>query len=282
MTRKAEAMFAKPTSSKQKIRVGRFLVWSTIVTLLACSPASPALADADEGNPNVVPPRSKVGGLTYGEWAGAWWQWLLPIPPCSTGVNPADPTQCAGTPAPNLDLTGAQCGVNQPAFGQDKVWFLAGTAYPTSVFGPPTRSCTVPADTHTFFPIINVIDDWPCPAAFNFNPPPGRSLEDFLTNDADTITNGVTALNVEVDGVAIKNPFKYRATSRLVGFTADPGWVFNDPCILEKQQVGVADGYWIMLRPLSKGHHTLHFRGVNTLFNPPFETEVTYHLTIGP
>ena len=268
--------------TQQASSTHRLLAWTATIVLLICTLASPAPANDDEGHPHIVSPKSKVGGLTYGEWGAAWWQWLLPIPPCSTGVNPADPTQCAGTPAPNLDLTGDQCGVNQPAFGQDKVWFLAGTAYPTSVFGAPTRTCTVPANTHIFFPIINVIDDWPCPKAFNFNPPPGRSLQDFLTKDADTITKGVTELSVEVDGVAVKHPFKYRATSPLVGFTADPGWAFNDPCILEEQQVGVADGYWIMLRPLSKGHHTLHFRGVNTLFAPPFETEVTYHLTIGP
>jgi hypothetical protein len=38
-------------------------------------------------------------------------------------------------------------------------------------------------------------------------------LEDFLTNDADTIIKGVTVLGVEVDGVAVKHPLKYRATS---------------------------------------------------------------------
>lgn len=81
-----------------------------------------------------------------------------------------------------------------------------------------------------------------------------------------------------MDGVALKHPLKFRATSPLVGFTADPGWIFNDPCVTGTPQVGVADGYWIMLRPLSPGPHTLHFRGAFT----GFATEVTYHLTVGP
>src|SRR5215471_11359027 len=99
-----------------------------VVLVAVCALAS----SADQSSPSVVPPDATVAGLTYGEWGGAWWQWLLPIPPCSSGpVDPNHPTACAGTPAPNLDTTGASCGLHQSG----SVWFLAGTAYDTSVFG---------------------------------------------------------------------------------------------------------------------------------------------------
>ena len=43
----------------------------------------------------------------------------------------------------------------------------------------------------------------------------------------------------------------------------------------------VADGYWILLPPLSPGKHTIHFRGVLPLpeFAFTFETEVTYYIS---
>ena len=38
----------------------------------------------------------------------------------------------------------------------------------------------------------------------------------------------------------------------------------------------VADGYWVMLRPLSAGHHTVSFGGTAGAFY----TQVTYRITI--
>jgi len=247
--------------NRKKLRAVGLVLGLIVVALFFFGPkALIRVAYGDDGKPKVVPLHTKIFDLTYDEWAARWWQWLLPIPP--------------NTPAPTLDTTGAECDLGQSG----PVWFLAGTSSDTSGGHAFTRSCTIPTGKYIFFPIINIVDDWPCPPAFNFNPDPGRSLEDFLVADADKITKNVSVLEVDVDGSVVNHPFKYRATSPLVGFTADPGWVFNDPCVTGTPQVGVADGYWIMLRPLSVGPHTLHFRGVNG----SFETEVTYHLTIAP
>jgi hypothetical protein len=44
----------------------------------------------------------------------------------------------------------------------------------------------------------------------------------------------------------------------------------------------VADGYWLMLVPLSAGAHTIHFKG--SITGGPFAgtvIEVTYDLTVG-
>jgi hypothetical protein len=40
----------------------------------------------------------------------------------------------------------------------------------------------------------------------------------------------------------------------------------------------VADGYWVLVRPLSEGRHVLRFRGVIEAFN--LDSEVTYRLTV--
>jgi hypothetical protein len=44
-----------------------------------------AAASADE-NKQVVPPSEVYGGLTYGQWAAAWWQWAFHVP-----ANPNHP-----------------------------------------------------------------------------------------------------------------------------------------------------------------------------------------------
>jgi hypothetical protein len=166
------------------------------------------------------------------------------------------------------------CGLGQ----SDSLWFLAGTVGQ----GPVTRSCTIPTGKALFFPIIGYINDYPCPDP-NFQPPPGQTLEQFLTEGAEAVINLVTQLEVVVDGQPLSDLFSYRATSRLFTFTADPSLVAFDSCVTGTEQYGVTDGYWILLNPLPPGAHTVFFRAVidfgggNT-----FEVQVTYNLTIAP
>ncbi len=155
------------------------------------------------------------------------------------------------------------------------MWFLAGTSG-----SAVTRSCTIPAGKSLLFPIINVENDYPCPDP-NFQPAPGQSLEDFLTEGAQYWIDHVTTLNVEVDGIPLQNLFGYRATSQLFTFTGDPSLTAAfDPCITGSPQPAVSDGYWIMLAPLSAGTHTIHFRGKEEFDWGSFEVDVTYNLTV--
>jgi hypothetical protein len=52
----------------------------------------------NKGNPGVIPPQASSHGQSYGEWAAAWWQWVLSVP---ADHNPA------------LDLTGADAAQGQ-------------------------------------------------------------------------------------------------------------------------------------------------------------------------
>ena len=119
-----------------------------------------------------------------------------------------------------------------------------------------------------------------------FQPAPGQTLEDFLTHGSDPwlgasgIVDLVDILEVEVDGVALRNLFAYRATSKLFTFTGDTSLQSFDSCITGTPQYGVSDGYWIMLPPLSKGQHTIYFHGGISIWG--FESEVTYRLTVEP
>jgi len=176
--------------------------------------------------------------------------------------------------SPVQDQTGESCGLGQSG----PVWFLAGTSGTAA-----TRACSVPAGKAIFFPLVNYINDYPCPDP-NFQPPPGQSLEDFLAEGAAFFIDHTTELEAELDGVALQNLFGMRARSPLFDFTADISNQAFDPCITGSSQPAVTDGYWVMLAPLSVGLHTLHFRGKLDFpeFDFSFEVEVTYNLTVVP
>jgi hypothetical protein len=238
--------------SQTKRNWHRVIAIAGIAMGLTVLPVIRGLAQA--GNPGVAPPNSSLYGLSYSEWGARWWQWSYSIPlHVNTSAN---------------DPTGAQCGINQ----NGPVWFLAGT-----IGGAATRSCTIPAGRAIFFPIVNAINDYPCPEPPPFEPAPGQSLEAFLTEGAKGFIDPVTVLEVDLDGKSFGDLFSYRATSKLFAFTGAADLAAIDSCVTGSPQLAVADGYWIMLRPLSPGSHTLHFKGSG----PSFSTEATYHLTIG-
>jgi hypothetical protein len=213
-----------------------------------------------QGNLNrgVIPPHARAYGLSYAEWGAQWWRWSYSFP-----LDQFPPLQSG-----ELD-----CGMGQSG----SVWFLAGTAGQ----GPVIRSCTIPTGKALFFPIISYLNDYPCPDP-NFQPPPGETLEQFLTEGAEAIINLVTELEVVVDGRPLNDLFSYRATSRLFTFTADPSLVAFDSCVTGTPQVGVTDGYWILMNPLPPGPHTIFIRGVIDFGGgSTFEVQVTYSITVG-
>jgi hypothetical protein len=227
----------------------------------------------------VAPPESLPGGLSYQQWSAKWWQWVWSTP---ISINPL------------FDTTGIDCAVNQSKTGP--VWFLAGTSGTDA-----TRNCIVPAGRMIFFPIINLGNDYPCLDLSptpprqrrdpNFQPGPGQSLEQFLTIGygsffgARQYIDHVTSVNAMLDGVPIQDlslppeNSKYRATSPMFEFDGDRSLLVWDSCVGPGHHA-VSDGYWIMLKPLSLGFHTLTFSGTETYPSSSFTVTVTYNLTI--
>jgi hypothetical protein len=211
-------------------------------------------------NPAVIPPQAQPYGLSYGEWGAQWWSWAVSFP-----LEQYPPLQAGG----EVDCSLGQSG---------SVWFLAGT----SGQGRVTRSCTIPTGTALFFPIINYINDYPCPDP-SFQPAPGQTLEEFLADGAAAIIDAVTDLNVSVDKRSLNDLFDYRAISSLFMFTADLSLMAIDQCVTGTEQSGVTDGYWLLLTPLSLGQHTISFGGKADFGGgSTFETQVTYDITVVP
>lgn len=204
----------------------------------------------------VVPLKTPVNGNTYGEWSARWVQWAYSIP---AATNPL------------TDATGANCGVEQSG----PVWFLAGTPGGAAV----TRACSVPEGKSLFFPILVVTFG---AGVFDCEPtiPGTPCLLNLLRKSAADSLDSVT-LEVSVDGKQLKRLSDLRVQSRDLILTLPASNLIGIPA--GTYSPNVADGYFVMLKPLRVGAHTIHLIGDFTA--GPFagsHIEVTYNLTIVP
>ncbi len=182
------------------------------------------------GNSAVYPPTAHPYSKSYAAWSAIWWQKFLTY-------------DCASTPFANP---------SNVLFNQSgQVYFLAGLAeVGTSV------SVTIPHGKAVLFPLVNFIN-FPCG---EYQPGPNQTMEEFLTQDVQTTLYETAVLSVTIDGVEVNNPGSYGFTSSLFNFTgnADLANCFTE-CITGLLQPAVAAGYFMMLKPLSKGEHTVHY-----------------------
>ena len=153
-------------------------------------------------------------------------------------------------------------GLNRCDIGTDDVVFLTGTTSST----PATRSCTVSSRQSILIPLINV----ECSTAEDNGDTPAE-LRKCATNFADQFTD----LSLVIDGTPVADLTKFRVSSPVFTFTAAIGNVFGIPPGTTRS---VADGYWVLIRPLPPGTHTISFGGA---FPPgKFTPAVTYTLTV--
>jgi hypothetical protein len=242
----------------------RMRQWSRSLAVavgLVVAVSGPSVASATNLNPNVFPIGSTPHGHTYGQWSERWWQYAVE----QTTLN--------------------ICAPQRP---RSPVTFLAGTPGPP----PVTLSCAVPPGQAIMFPLLNA--EWsiaeaqsqqlatPGQSCLLPGPPDGTSdaaLQACATAIADHATSPDANLAAEVDGESLRSLSSYRAVSPPFNFTAAAGNPFGIPT---GRTHAVADGFWIILRPLNRGMHTIHF-SVNVPFPElgfTFAFDQTYRLTV--
>ena len=157
------------------------------------------------------------------------------------------------------DVTAGQTG---------RVWFLGAP------FGTSERAVTIPHGIFLFFGLLN--------AEFS-------SLEGFATEGEQRAESAfwvdhIVDLFCTIDGVSVKSLTAYRVASSQFVFTAPTPWIFGP---VGGAGTSVADGYYLMLAPLSKGQHTIHFGGSfhfsvaeGDPFDGDFLLDMTYHITV--
>jgi len=191
-----------------------------IICSLYCSHMASAVAD------DIIETGDTLQGRTQAEYANTWWQWAVSMPDAQSPIK---------------DRSGVRCAVNQAG----PVWFLAG-GFGTSRI---SRECRIPSDRHIFFPVINMLyypsGEGPAPTC------------DSVKLHAAMNNRYLKSFKVTIDDHSYVNPAFFRRSSadcfdliaRKPG-TYTPSTVFPS----------ATDGYWVMLRPLSPGRHTLSFR----------------------
>lgn len=229
----------------------------------------PTPAASSQPNSGVLPIGSAPYGKTYGEWSAAWWKWCFSLP--SDGHPLFDTAECSA-------------GQSGP------VWFLGGTftlitGDDGSVTGTATRDCTVPAGKALFFPILNT----EC-STVEGNGETEQELRDCATFFGSSAAHPDSNLECTIDGNVVSDLINYRVESPL--FTYGP---LPDNNILQAlgldvaagtTSLSVSDGVYVMLAPLSKGTHTVHFSGSGIFtveehgFDFVFRLNITYHITV--
>jgi hypothetical protein len=201
-----------------------------------------------------------------------WWQWILEIP---KEINPL------------LDETGDNCDVNQ----QGSVWFLVGTPGDTDtggiITGDVERDCIIPEGKKILFPIINTFCSELNDEATIRNltdipdgPIPELQLEEGLRQCAENIINEVDILEASIDGKNITNFEKFRVQSPLFTISIPEDNAFDIINFTNISQKAISDGYWVEVKGLDPGEHTIEFTGGASAFK--FTTHVLYHITIEP
>lgn len=211
--------------------------------------------DKDDDTPSspAFSAHATVEGKSIAEWTAAWWQHVL---------------QSNCTSNPIFDLTGANTSVNQTG----PVFFLFGTGG-----GTANRTANIPSGKPILFPLVNSYWQNPCSTPLGDNPAQGQSMEEFLAAVCALAMDHPENLSCTLDGKALTDLEKHREISDLFYYTGNIDLASClDGCINGESQPAVSDGYWIMLKPLSPGSHTLEFTGGF----PNFLVGVNYTLTV--
>lgn len=221
---------------------GKGLRLNLIAVVLGIMVFAPMVAAADDVNPGVYPVDSVICGKTYGEWSAEWWKWIFSIPASSN---------------PLMDDGSGKFFEGQSG----DVWFLAG-----SWNGNTKLKCEVPAGKAIFIPIINGEG-----STIEGN----GETEEELRETANYYMDCVTVIEATVDGKPLNKLKNYRVESGLFKFRLPKDNVLG---LQPGSSKSVADGYWIMLEPLSPGKHEIYVRGKAPKLD--FETKMTYCITV--
>ena len=218
------------------------LLAAVIALMVSAVPAS-----AEVKNP-IVQPDKMFAGKTYGEWSAKWWQYAV------------------GVTDPNAD-----CTVNQSG----PVWFLAGA--PSSNGQPVHLTCDMPPGKAIFVPVIN--SEW------STNEGGCGTTYPSLLACAAAPMDLVTQRSFSIDGVPVdlgpdpQNQSRFRVQSPQPPFTIDA--IVGNSFVPAGTGTSVADGFYVLIRPLTPGSHHLLLSGTVSFNNGTFVINTDYSINVG-
>lgn len=175
-------------------------------------------------NPSVLPPTSKVQGLTYGDWLAKWWEYALVMPAAENPLLGSE--NCVYQRVGNVGLVVADSTLNVPI------------------------NCEVPVGMMLYLEVLGA-------ECSNIEEPPfygGNEAELQACAQAFVPQD----LSATIDGVEVDDLSEYIFTSPLFEFTEPEDNILEVPAGTVGESIG--SGAYLMLAPLSKGKHTVHFK----------------------
>ncbi|CAE6825022.1 hypothetical protein [Paraburkholderia haematera] len=200
-------------------------------------------ANPPEGivNPHVVSLDVQFRDKTYRQWAVSFWQWALELP---LGPLPHPFNDCNHRP-----ISAAQTG---------NVWYWATPSSAHLICNQ--MATTIPAGTSIFLSILDGTSIFL--PMFNgttsLNTPPIQAFTADQLKIASAFASDIRDLFCTIDGVSVANIRAYRTTIGPFSFSAPSPWIFGNT---GGKGTSVADGYYLLLEPLSAGLHTIHYGG---------------------
>jgi hypothetical protein len=202
---------------------------------------------------NIFPPESKPYSLTYGEHIKNFWKWILAIPMKESPLN---------------DPTGEKCATGQ-SNTNSSVFYLS-----VNNGGISERTCKVPAGKGLLIPVMVVV--WTDKEA------PGASIEE-LRKSAKKDQDSVNSLYLKIGDkeYTYQDLIKYRTPTDAFEVIFPHNGIFG--VIEGGTSKAVADGFYILTEPLTKGNYSVHFKSSLICLDvgcaePNFAQDIKYNI----
>jgi len=197
--------------------------------------------------------------IPYKDWAAKWWQWYVSVPKTQSPNNLDYPNH----------IQNQTCSVLQDP--SSPVYFLFS---PYVEEKKADRICDVPKGKAVMIPIVSGEMDTGDPAL----------MENSTKGLTDTATSGNNnaLIAVTLDGTKLdfNQDQKYRVLSNPFTINLPEHNIWEEK---EKpgKYTGVTEGYFLLLKPLAVGNHTLYYEAGTGEPNPnQYAQSVTYHLRV--
>ena len=194
-------------------------------------------------NPRILPPNSRVQGLTYGEWSARWWQYVLSTPTPQNPLVGGTGNRCVFQRVGNVGLVAVDPTLVEPI------------------------QCEVPAGMTLYLDILSA----EC-STVEEEPFYGGNEEELR---ACALSFTFTDLQASIDGVAVKNLDQYIHTSPLFEFTLP-----EDNILFTNELTGksISNGAHLILAPLSPGEHAIYLHA--SVPDLDFTVDMNIELTV--
>jgi hypothetical protein len=211
---------------------------------------SSEITDRANGNSKVFPPSAHPYGKSYAEWTQEW-------------IREFFNSDCENIPWVNPEAV--LFHTSGPVYIMAGIAEIGGSAH-----------VTIPHGKAVLFPLVNFWADV-CEGDLE----PGQTVEEYL--------NGLIAwampfidessLSLTIDGNQVTDLGAYGFTTDVFNFTGNLEMATCfDPCVTGAPQPAAGGGYYVMLKPLSKGQHTIHYTSAVPDFG--LAQDATYHITV--